>query len=364
MGFDSEQRARDLEVFLAGAGWGAAARAPLGQDASTRRYVRLTRDNGATALLMDAPPVEPPICQPEMDEAARRDLGWNAMTRLAASRVDAFVAIAGHLRELGLGAPNIFAHDSDAGFALIEDFGAGREFARLIERGAADETVLYVAAAETLAKLHAAPVPEVIAANGEDWPLLDFDAVALRANADLYADWLPQHGGGAALRGEMRARWEAARDGLVAEAEAFPRVFTLRDYHAENLLWLEGGRVGLLDFQDAVRGWDAWDLAMLTQDSRRAVSAEAREAAIARYLDLTGKSRSGFDERLAVIGTLNALRIAGVFARLMIRDGKPRYGDFLPRQMALLAQNLEHDAAAEMRAFVKEATPFVFEETL
>lgn len=364
MALISDSRAEALNAFLAEAGWGDAARVPLGQDASTRRYTRLLRDDRAIAMLMDAPPIEPPVCPPDANAATRAALGWNAMTRLAASRVDAFVLIAGHLRGLGLSAPEILAHDSEAGFALIEDFGKDREFARLIERGAADETELYVAAAETLAKLHDAPVPDIIGAGGERWPLLTFDDVALRANADLYADWLPQHGGGPALSGDMRARWEIARDALVAQAEAFPRVFTLRDYHAENLLWLEDGRVGLLDFQDAVKGWDAWDLAMLTQDARRQVSEAAAEAAIARYLDLTGKSREAFDERLAIIGALNALRIAGVFARLMIRDGKPRYGDFLPRQMALLARNLEHPSTADMRAFVKEATPFVFEESL
>jgi hypothetical protein len=209
--------------------------------------------------------------------------------------------------------------------------------------------------------LHALPVPDRLEANGEVWPILDFDRLALATNADLYADWLPQQAGGGALAGLARTRWESERDELIEQAMGFPRTFTLRDFHAENLLWLEGGRIGLLDFQDAVKGWDAWDMAMLTQDARRAVSPAAAEAAIRHYLDRTGKLRTEFEERLAVIGALNALRIAGVFARLIIRDGKPRYGEFQPRQLSILARNLSHPALEGMSAFVRETTPFVFE---
>ena len=122
----------------------------------------------------------------------------------------------------------------------------------------------------------------------------------------------------------------------------FEREFTLRDYHAENLLWLPEDRIGLLDFQDAVIGWDAWDLAMLTQDARREVSAAATDAVLRTYLEESGKDESALMKRLAVIGTLNALRIAGVFARLVKRDGKPRYNDFMPRQQLMLARNLKH----------------------
>jgi len=358
---DSRIEAIDRFLAAAGEGWERAIRIPLGQDASTRHYVRLIREDRATALLMDAPRVEDDPCPPDADAATRRQMGWNAMTRLAASRVEAFALIAAHLRGLGLDAPEVHAFDAEEGFALLQDFGDGLEFARVIERGEAPETALYMAAARTLADLQAAPVPQLLEGGGARWPILDFDAVALGANADLYADWLPAEEGRTALSGAARTEWEAERDALIEKAMTFPRVFTLRDYHAENLLWLPGGRVGLLDFQDAVRGWDAWDMAMLTQDARRNVSPEAAEAAIGTFLDRTGSSREAFDERLAVIGALNALRIAGVFSRLQHRDRKPRYGQFQPRQIRLLAQNLSHPALASMREFVRRQTPFVFE---
>ena len=353
-----------LKDFVRAAGWDGAEWHPLGQDASTRRYIRLRRGEDS-ALLMDAPPVESVHCKPDFTEQERVSLGWNASTRLAASRVDAFALIAGHLRARGLSAPEVYAHDSARGIALIKDFGVGREFARLIERGAEDEVALYSAAAETLAHLHHEPAPRVITANGESWPILDFDALAVRTQSDLFAEWLPQFDDRARMTDADRGKWERAQAGLIQQAMSFPRDFQLRDYHAENLLWLPDkngvARVGLLDFQDAVNGWDAWDMAMLTQDARRPVSPEAAEAAITIYLDRTGKDRAAFDERISVIGTLNALRITGLFARLVKRDGKPRYLDFIPRQQMLLARNLRHPATADMAAFVRGVAPFIFE---
>jgi hypothetical protein len=361
MGFDEAGRAADMNAFLTRAGWDDATRFPLGQDASTRRYIRLVRPDGTRAMLMDAPNVEDSACPPDADDATRIAMGWNASTRLAASRVDAFVLIASYLRHRGFRAPEIIAHDSAHGFALIEDFGENLEIARQIEAGNVDELTAYVTSADILADLHREDAPSTLSNGSDVWPILDFDRLALVSNADLYADWLRAERGGGALEGAEREEWEKVRDQLIAQAMEFPRTFTLRDFHAENLLWLGNGEVGLLDFQDAVRGWDAWDMAMLTQDARRAVSPEAAEAAIRHYLDQTGKSREAFDERLAVIGALNALRIAGVFSRLQHRDGKPRYSLFQPRQLAILARNLSHPALKDMNAFVRRTTPFVFE---
>lgn len=354
------QRLEHIHAFLDRAGWHGAHLQWFDQDASTRRYARLTHSDGPTAILMDAPRIEDEPCTPEMDAEERQRLGWNAMTRLASSRVDAFVLIADHLRQAGLRAPQVHAHDTELGFALLEDFGEKREFARLIETGMA-EIPLYQNAAKDLAKLHQYPRPNILEKDGDRWPILEFDKVALAANADLFADWYHVYDPGARMTDSNRHDWERIRDGLIEQAVSFPREFTLRDYHAENLLWLPEERIGLLDFQDAVIGWDAWDMAMLTQDARRPVSIEARDVSIRTYLDAAGKDEAPFQERLAVIGTLNALRIAGVFARLMKRDGKTRYGAFMPRQKLMLARNLMHPAAAEMRAFIAETSPSVLE---
>ena len=353
-------RPEQITAFLAHAGWADAVLQWFDQDASTRRYGRLSRSDGATAILMDAPRIEDPPCRPGMSAQEREKLGWNALTRLASSRVEAFVAIAQHLNDVGLRPPAILAFETRSGLALIEDFGSELEFARLIEQGVR-EIPLYQQAAADLARLHRHPEPGTLRAGDVEWPILDFDEIALRTNADLYADWFHHFDPSARMTDSDRGHWNTARDQLIRHAMDFPRAFTLRDYHAENLLWLPEGRVGLLDFQDAVIGWDAWDMAMLTQDARRQVSTAAEQAAIRAYLDASGKDESSFMERLAVIGTLNALRIAGVFARLVHRDGKPRYIDFMPQQLLMLRRNLAHPAVAEMRAFIASTAPHILE---
>lgn len=364
MVFDPSDRDAAISAFLAGNGWADGVREPLGQDASTRRYERVRKPGGSTAMLMDAPLVEDLPCPPDADDATRVQLGWNAQTRLAASRVEAFVALAGELRRRGLSPPEIYGYDTDAGLALVEDFGVLNEFARLIENGV-DERLLYTAAAEALAAFHRDGPPETAEGYGARWPIQDFDRLAITANTDLFAEWLPQFDHRIAMSPDREVRWRAARDTLIDRAMAFPRDFTLRDYHAENLVWLpkrEGvARVGLLDFQDAVRGWDAWDLAMLLHDARRPVTDAARDAVLRRYCDLTGKGRRALEERLAVIGALNAMRITGLFARLVKRDQKMRYLDFMDRQQAMLAMTLRHPATAEVANVVRETAPFLLE---
>jgi aminoglycoside/choline kinase family phosphotransferase len=343
-----------MERLIADAGFADARRAPLAGDASTRRYTRLIGP-ARSAMLMDAPPsAESPPCPPAATPAERLTLGWNAVSRLAASRVEAFVAIAQALAAYGLSAPAIYGADVEHGFAIVEDFGDAL-FARVIGAGE-DEIALYEAAAEVLALVHRQEVPGELAAPGGRWPLLDYDALALKANADLFVEWIAKANPGVTIDDRARARWEAIVSDLVTQAMAYPRALTIRDYHAENLIWLpqRAGvkRVGLLDFQDAVRGWRAWDFAMLLQDARRDVSPAAAEAALKRYFALTGADEAAFREELALLGALNALRILGVFSRLIARDGKQRYAAFMPREWGHLAKALGHPSLGALKDFI------------
>ncbi len=355
-------RAVALERMLQTTGFAGARREPIAGDASTRRYERLI-DGERQAILMDAPRGnEAPPCPPHATEAERRALGWNAVSRLAASRVEAFVAVSDHLNELGLSAPLILGVNVPAGYAVVEDLGEGI-FARVLEDGE-DEIKLYCAAADVLAQVHAAPIPAALPGPTEDWPLLDYDALALAANADLFMEWTPQLAPEIRVNDANLARWERIRDALIHEALAMPRTFTIRDYHAENLLWLpdrEGvRRVGLLDFQDAVRGWPAWDFAMLLQDARRDVSPVAAEATIARYLRRSGMNEAAFRRQLALLGALNAMRILGIFARLVHRDGKQRYRQFMRREWGHLSANLRDPDLGDLRALIHDiAAPYL-----
>src|SRR5579862_1285603 len=110
--------------FLAANGFGAARRERLPGDASTRLYERLYLPGGGRRIFMDQPPsLETRPCPPDATPDERRALGYNASARLAAGRVDAFVACAGWLRSKGLSAPEIIVADAPAGFAVLEDLG-------------------------------------------------------------------------------------------------------------------------------------------------------------------------------------------------------------------------------------------------
>lgn len=358
----SLQRSEALARLLEETGLAGAERDPLPGDASTRRYERLKLGD-RRAMLMDAPPsAESKPCPSNATPAERRAMGWNATARLAASRVEAFVAIANYLESLGLSPPRIYGADCAAGYAVIEDLGDNL-YANIIPQGA-DEIALYEEAARVLAHVHQSPPapPRLQGAANATWPLLDYDALALEVNVDLFVEWLPR-AAEVRIDDAAHARWEKIRDGLIVKALGFPRTFTIRDYHAENLLWLperDGRqRVGLLDFQDAIRGWRGWDFSMLLHDARRDVSPAAHAAAIRTYLDAAGASEADFQRELSVLGAINSMRILGRFAQLT-HDGRAKYAAFMPRMWGHLARTLEHPSLADARDFVESvAAPYL-----
>lgn len=329
-----------IESVLAAAGYAGAQREPLAQDASTRSYERLHGPRG-TALLMKAPPGSEPDgpCDPGASEAERLARGWNWTSRLAASRVEGFAAISAHLRRLGFSAPDVLAIDRAAGVAVVEDLGPGI-FAQVLSAGEADEVGLYALAGELLATLHGAPVPAVLPAPGGDWPILDLDRLALTVNADLFVDWVPKFLGQSAFDPELAHEYRAILSSIIGTVLSLPRALSLRDYHAENLIWLPRrtgvGRIGLLDFQDTVHGYRAWDFTMLLHDARRDVGPEAHTAALAAYCAATGIDRAALERELALQGAINVLRIIGIFARLVHRDGREKYRQFMPRMVGHL----------------------------
>jgi aminoglycoside/choline kinase family phosphotransferase len=354
-------REEQKRAFLNAAGLAHAAREPLLADASTRRYERLRLVSGATLMLMDAPPTaESPICDPAWSEAERRRAGWNAMARLAAGRLDAFASTAAFLRAQGLSAPAIEALDADHGLAVIEDFGEGI-FARLIEQGQ-DQAELYFAAIDAQARLHAATPPAILSSDRLSWPLLAYDAVALKAGADTFVEWQPKLNPDLDFGAEALAEWDGLWTDIARRGEAGAAVFAHRDFHAENLLWLPervgSARVGMIDFQDAVLAHPSWDLHSLLQDARRDVSPELEQAALERYFgQRPGIDREVFMADYAALAALNEARILGVFARLIVRDGKPRYRQFMPRLWRELQHNLANPALADLKRWFDRHVP-------
>jgi len=349
-------------AFLASAGLSDAVRAPLPGDASTRRYERLTSPDGRSLMLMDqAPAAESPPADPAWTPEQRRAAGWNAVARLSAGRIEAFAAVAAHLKGLGLSAPAVEALDAPNGLAVLEDFGDAL-FARVIEAGEA-EAPLYLAAVEAQARLHAAgPPPETLRGPGGDWPLLTYDETALQGGADLFVEWLPRLDDRLTFDDAAVVAWREAWAPVVASGAAGASVMAHRDYHAENLIWLPerqgAARVGMIDFQDAVRAHPSWDLHSLLQDARRDVSPDLEAEALDRYFALRPDlDRGAFMADYAGLAALNEARIIGIFARLIARDGKPRYRQFLPRMWRHLNANLEQPALAPVARWFDRHVP-------
>ncbi len=348
-------REEQMRDFLAASGWGDAVAAPIPGDASTRRYFRLA-DGARQALLMDQPQgAETPVAPPGAGADARRALGYNAVARLAGADVGRFAEVARHLKSRGLSAPEIYAADPAHGFLVIEDLGDAL-FADVVPRGA-DEAALYSNAMEVLAALHAEPAP---AAMGEK-PLFPYDDVALLAETDLFTEWYLPHALGRAATAEEiaehRALWQAALAGIAASAP----VFIHRDYHAQNLLWLPErtgvAKTGLIDFQDAVAGSRAYDIVSLLEDARRDVDPAVAQMALRHYLDVTQIDEAALAAEMAVMAAQRNAKIAGIFARLNRRDGKPRYLELLPRVMGHLTRDLGHPSLAPLRTWYDRTIP-------
>ena len=309
-------------AFADRTGWSGAEMRFLAGDASARRYYRLTGPLGH-AVLMDAPPGQ-------------------------GEEIAPFVTMARHLTRLGLSAPQVLAEESAVGFLLLEDLGDGL-YARLLEADPGPEITLYQAAVDVLALVQAAPAPPGLPAlTAADWaeatrPVLDWYARAITGTAPDGAD----------LLAEMAAALQAHADG--------PRVLILRDYHAENLLWLPDragvARVGVLDFQLAQMGQPGYDLVSLCQDARRDPGPGVASAAVRHYLDLTGRDGAGLEASLAVLGAQRALRILGIFARLCVAGGKPGYVKLIPRVWGQLQQNLTHPALSGLAPICHRLLP-------
>lgn len=350
-----------MKQFLVRSGWGEAIVTPLPGDASTRRYARLAL-GGRKAMLMDQPQnTEAPAAPADATEETRRALGYNALARLAGADSARFIAAARWLRAHGLAAPEIYEADPALGFVILEDLGDAL-FAEVLADGGSEKE-LYEHAVEVLARIHARDAPGALEAGK---PLFDYDLTALIAETDLLTEWfLPLALGRKASEEEgteHRSLWRAA----LSEIATGRRVFVHRDYHAQNLLWLPErsgvGRVGLIDFQDAVAGSEAYDLISLIEDARRDVSPQMAEAATAHYLAMRRAqgarvNEAEFRRDMAVMAAQRNAKIVGIFARLYKRDGKARYLAFLPRVWTYLERDLAHPALAGLRAWYDRVIP-------
>lgn len=319
-----------IQTFLSDNGWGTANRNKLFSDASFRRYERL--DNGEkSVLLMDAPPEKEDI--------------------------KPFVNVDHYLRRNNFNAPQIYAMDEKNGFLLLEDLG-NDSYTNLLSgkskiSGEFSEEEIYGAAIDVLAQLHRTPLAEKIP---------DYDYSLLMRECRLLVDWyLPNINAQVDVKQAGDEYIEIWKDLLTSIKPSEP-VTVLRDYHADNLMWIPDRngleRVGLLDFQDAVAGSAVYDLVSLLEDARRDVKDETVDACIKRYI----KNRKVLDKdefmlNYAMFAAQRNCKIIGIFARLAIRDGKPRYLGYMPRVWGHLLHDVKHPALTPLKKWISKVIP-------
>jgi len=348
------ERIMAIRNFLDANGFGTAGRQRIQGDASTRSYERLVLE-GASYILMNSPR--------RPDGPVVRDGKPYSQIAHLAEDVTPFVALALGLRARGFSAPAIFAADRAAGFLVIEDLGDD-----LVVEGDPPKPIeaRYAVAAELLAELHRETLPETLPVEaGVEYRLPRYDMEALLIEVELLLDWyLPklQAKISDSKRDLYLALW---RDALIPVTEA-PAIWVMRDYHSPNLLWLperEGvSRIGLLDFQDAVLGSPAYDVASLLQDARVDVPEMMEIALLSRYTRARFAAdrnfdAAGFARAYATLAAQRASKILGIFARLERRDGKPQYLRHMPRVWGYLQRSLVHPALAPLNAWYRANVP-------
>ena len=290
--------------FLAASGWEGAEILPLAGDASFRRYFRVVQGS-RTAVLMDAPP-------PHEDPQP-------------------FIAVAEWLISRGLTAPEILARDLDKGLLLLGDFGSAR-LRETLDTEPARERELYELATDVLVELHRySPMADLKPHGLDQW----------LEELKLFTEWYCPAVGADVDADGYQSAWRqvlepVANDGLGP-------VTVLRDYHAENIMLVEGregiAHFGLLDFQDALAGHPAYDLASVLEDARRDVPPAIERAMIDRYVAATGHGEA-LERAYWALAAQRNTRILGVFTRLWKRDNKPGYRRFQPRMWGLLERDL------------------------
>ncbi len=267
-------------------------------DASFRRYFRVS-DKGKTSIAMDAPP-EQEDCSPFIDVTQR-------------------------LRNVGVHAPNVIRQDLESGFLLLEDLGSTPYLDRLCTQ-TADK--LYGDAINTLLKMQTADIQN----------LPEYDEALLQQEMQLMPEWFLQKHLGITPSDEQQKTIDRILMVITAAVLQQPQVFVHRDYHSRNLMILEEGNPGVIDYQDAVLGPITYDLVSLLRDCyirwpNEKISKwvlinykkQAEEAGL-----LSKVQDSTFIQWFDYMGLQRHIKVLGIFARLNHRDGKDNYLDDLP----------------------------------
>lgn len=290
---------------------------PASADASFRRYLRIDSTTGASRIVMDAPP-DKENCKP-------------------------FVQVQGLMAAAGLNVPEILEFDEPTGFMLLSDLGHQTLIELLNPEKPQDAYAWYQQATDVLLDWQKASQPGVLPA---------YDEALLRRELALFPDWYLARHRSVTLDDKQQATLASAFDAIVAHNLAAPQVYVHRDFMTRNLMapTEQGAPLGVLDFQDAVYGPITYDIASLLRDAFISWEEEFVIDITVRYWEkarkaglLGARSASGwgddfgeFYRAVEWMGLQRHLKVAGIFARLTLRDGKPKYLADAPRFMAYI----------------------------
>ena len=349
-------RDQALRAFVDQTHFANAQRIFFEGDASSRRYEKLVLSSGEHCLLMDMP-------QRPDGPVVKHGKPYSQIAHLAEG-ITAVVAINTHLVDLGYSAPKVLACNLAEGFGLIEPLG-DKVYGRMMLAGEDMREPLEEAAA-VLADMALKDWPRAPeAAPGVVHRLSDYDRQAQLIEVDLLPSWFIPHARGVEATKAQAQEFEAIWTSLLPLADPAKPVWTIRDYHSPNLLWIPERkglqRVGIIDSQDAVMGHPAYDLVSMAQDARVDIAPELEDHIIAHYCSLRAAqgsfNREDFMTAYAILGAQRATKILGIFARLNKRDGKPAYLKHMPRVSRYLTRNLAHPALAPLKQWFTQHAP-------
>ncbi|MCR9136968.1 MAG: tRNA (adenosine(37)-N6)-threonylcarbamoyltransferase complex ATPase subunit type 1 TsaE [Alphaproteobacteria bacterium] len=329
-----------IRTFLDGAGRRNAQRRFLLGDASARIYETILSSGRKPELLMNAPRRE---IGPVLRDGKRY-----AQIAHTAEDIAPFIAIDHLLDKMGFRVPAVLAHDLKDGLALIEHLGEDR----ILDDKDHPITDRWETAIDCLVALHRQDIPATVPVpDGGFHTIPPFDADAMMVEAELFLDWYIPFVRGSAATPVERASFETTWNDLIETVAKAEAGLVLRDFHSPNIVWQnhETGvrKIGLIDFQDAMIGPLAYDVASLVHDARVTIRPDFADHLVRRY----ESARSGLDENfdperfrsaLAIMQAQRATKILGIFIRLRDRDGKPGYLRHLPRMESYLRQALKH----------------------
>jgi len=314
-------RPEKIERFLRHHGWDDAKTEKITSDASNRKYTRLFKKQN-TSILMDS--------DPTTNES-----------------IENFIYFTKQLRKLKFSAPKIYGQDICNGLLLLEDLGSD-SFANILKSKPHLENHIYQEAINQLIEIRKNKIPHLTR---------KYDLKILLQEAVLFSEW---------YLSPLRASYESSHllkilRVSLQETLKQDTTLVLRDYHAENLMWLpdrrNNRRVGLLDYQDALAGNPAYDIASLLKDARREVPKKLQEELIKYFLKKTNLDHAVFSRDYSILSAQRNLKIIGIFSRLSIRDNKSGYLDLIPRVWKNLQDDLKHPSLNELSEFIKSNSP-------